>query len=486
MMVVTRGRARMPSGIREILKKWFSRSTVDSVPPASSVPQSSEHLHTSVLSIRYENREQEDFSDGSDPQYRQEPAQFTDPLWRMGWTDGRANHPLDRGVATVAAESEFELDRQAKDAQDKANELRSSLPALEQERTHLQVLVTGIAAALEDQLARQRENSMAFSRPFGIFFLAVAIGITVSDVPLSLNLVASSFHLPNEQYFKVQGATWTAVDPSAPLPPNPVRVGASDLLVHPLLVLQYLWEPWVLALGIALCGFFFKLFLEQVGDWGKIPGLSDRQKRGLRWAIPVIYVAMIVSVVWTYDQLADLRAKQQALQSVLNEQQDLNAKLAAAAAGADTTKLRAAIDALQAREQELRPAVELRASSAFFWLTVVLPIVAGAFLSAGSQTLARCGSLVLLRKQVDDSTARLLATSTQIGKYKGQADAITDFVTKVICAPDYRQRFVARRVEVYRHGYLRGRLVPETVMPKAGPHGWCEREFRRFLGERLR
>ncbi len=248
-------------------------------------------------------------SDGSDGRFSLFPAQYRSDLWRLAWTDGRIEHPIDERLDALSYQAKLELEKIIRDQRREIANFGARARMWQERSEGAKIKVRDQNAKLEVLRARQLENPIAFSFFFGLLYCLIALLISLSDVPLSLNLVATGLNIPSQVTVAQVSGEWVRTV-SDPLPSGALLVDASDILQHFLIVLKFLWEPWALALGIACCGLFFKLVLGKIEafvrdrDQGRGQFFSTRV---YRWILPVVYGLLLGAVGLTYWRLADLR-----------------------------------------------------------------------------------------------------------------------------------------------------------------------------------
>jgi len=170
-------------------------------------------------------------------------ATYGEDLWWLGWSDGGSGQPIKAGVDLIDTHSEARRRVRlraaraqcagAKARQEAATEIADSLAQnLQSRRDELGVVE-----------ARRRENPHETSLFTGLVYVLIAVILLIADMPLSLNLVADAFNMPHTH----------AISETDILTISELFVGRRGLVV------RYLWEPIVLATGIAALGIFFKI-----------------------------------------------------------------------------------------------------------------------------------------------------------------------------------------------------------------------------------
>lgn len=363
-------------------------------------------------------------SDGNNRKYNRPSARYDSEDWGLGWSDGRLGQPPDTEadllVARAAVEREEELRKtrtQRAAAQAKALALKNRLDLLADEIEHLRPH----HRRLSDR--RQRHSSES-SLPLASMYLAFGALLFLADVPLSLTLVADGFDIP----------TWYTI------PGTDKTVYVSGIFSEPRLVLYYLWEAMLLALGIALIGIIVKFFVDAV-----ILRDEEEDPPRNRWVVGGITAAFLLFVACTLS-LGQFRAGIRA---------------------ATATK----------------PPVPYETLT-FILLTLTFPIAGGFCFSAGWRRLERAKHYYLTSLRLRRLERR---QQRAFADYGDASESVANFDQIIGVAGDGLAVSRANlKKNVYLHGYYRGLNVPETRDADESLYGFCEKTLSRMLARKVR
>lgn len=469
----------------------FWRKPRVSAPAEPIAPKTEAHLvnDRDPFELREEIPGTEGLTDASDGIHRQNPAQYRSMLWKLAWTDGRLEHPHKERLEAIEYQAYLEIEEIIRGLREKIAGDEANATAQRQKCEDLRKNLNERNTEYVDLIEERMSAPLEFSRVFGSFLMIVVILLTLSDIPLSLSLVASAFGLPREVELVNKGGRWQRASDSdegggggfavtAGIMPETLHLKVADVGEHTWLVLKYLWEPWFLAIGISCCGFFVKMFLDQVHRLAamrrKEREVGAKPPQWRAWLLPGVSLVLLCVVGWTYWRLAQVRSNEQEIQALGTRLEQL---------GLDQASERDAV------EKQLHAAMNQRggvSEAAFFWLTLTVPFVAGAFLSAATRCFANQRQLKLLEGYVKERQKELAKMEEATTQMEMSVSARKLFVEQSVNTPEYRQMFLEARRAIYKHGYQRGVLVPETAYPESGVYAWCERKLRRQLGTRLR
>lgn len=355
------------------------------------------------------------------------PMSYGETEYRRGWTDGRLG---------VRAPQTMTIYRH------RAEQWCAALRAV---MTHRLEIARATAATAKDRAEKARldaeraeqafvavekhrlENPTSFSWPLGVLYCGVAAILWIADLPLSL-LAADGLEIRTNfaklSNLKSIGLEWTSM-----------------------------WEPLAFAIGIAALGLFFKF----VADFFFKPKFHD--KLWMRILSGVLVVGLIALVTWNLYYLAELRTGVKSLQ---------DARRAAAAAGASVD-----VSALTTKMQN-------QAGMSFVLLTLTLPIIGGICASIGWSRIQNTNRHRVLRNSCHESrrTADELTADyrqTEAGVRTAQVDANAANASSGDTVGGVAQA-------LYEQGFVRGRLVPETLHNGRRLHERVQFAVKRLLG----
>jgi hypothetical protein len=286
----------------------------------------------------------------------------------------------------------------------------------------------------------------------------VAIVLFLSDIPLTLKLVAKGFDLKTEVLDQ-----W-----------GQKAYGVDELLVKTSSVVLQLWEPLALALGIALAGVFIKLFLDDV-----IFQETAEVRRKRIVALSVIAGFFLVTIFW----LGLFRSEVQNTMSqgnLDNARAELEDKLRRQ--GLPPAEI-------QIQLAKLQPKPESKTEKAtFILLTVTLPLVAGACFSAGWRRLKDTQRYHQLRRELKKLEQRLETASSSLHSALADRESAQTWLKLNTENPkvDEVDAETQQELSLYRHGYFRGVNVPETIDHGLTLYDRVQRSAQKILAKRLK
>lgn len=386
---------------------------------------------------------------------------FADEVWSLGWCDGKEGQPWKEAESVFLARAQVlaetrraELGRELAQSQAKAAALREQATAMREELAQVAEQASKVSSAWLAHPSR-------FSITLGVLLLAVSFVLFASDVPLSLKLVAEGFNIDSATDLE---------------PPLQGEISTSHLLRHPVLVLGYLWEPLLLAFGIAFAGVLLKVFL----DDGFEP-YEPRVNKKMIWLLTpavLLLVASLVLVAWLRGQRSDLNAQTERGQAAIV----FTGAAYEADAGGDVTAAEPAAVAADSPDdpEALRRWVTFWA---FLSLTVTLPLVGGVLFSAGWTRVQNGLQVRRLRRLEKTLRLRLTKTAAEGESLGKRSELLGRQLQEGKGVPPEGDLWRA----LHRHGYLRGALAYDARAGQ-GFYPLCERLFSRALGgaERLK
>lgn len=364
-------------------------------------------------------------SDGSsrtsgDSNVLQRPVtEFDYDLWNLGWVDGRLGQPIKDNEEVLKAYANLSRQSETKRCKGRLTQLRSEI---ERDDELMYQMAQSLAQATKrsETVAEARVNRLGdHSLSLGLIFLLVGFLLFLSDIPLSLSLVTEGYDIP------------TSMDLNGHL----LRV--QEIFVNPFAVLQHLWEPLILALGIAFAGVFVKIFIEEVF-------LSPREgKRSFKILLSFIAVLFVVTLI----SVGIFRAERQKIK-LPSEDPISSIDLGEPATSSGT-------------ETEAAPSKGIDWGFwSFLFLTLMLPVVGGlCFMTGWSRIQLWRFHQDCERQQAKQFQIYSALCAQRAGK-KGELAALEEALLKP-------EQEIEPRVDLwkylYRHGYWRGYAVPESL-----------------------
>jgi len=364
-------------------------------------------------------------SDGSNRKYHRPPAHYDDPAWHLGWTDGRLGQPQDPDAEVLRAQA-------AVDRQEEIRKVRSQLATAQ---AHLEPLKTRLKEA-RDKLnyaqsyylglwERRNKNVSWSSLPLALTYLVFGLLLFLADVPLSMTLVADGFKIPTSK-----------------LLPDGRRVDVDMIFSDTWLVLNTLWQPLSLALGIALMGIVVKFVVDTLvfHDDDDDPPLTKKRVIGVTVPFLLFFAATLSLGLFRTEIMKNVHKHTQI--------------------GEWTFML------------------------TFIFLTLVFPIAGGLCFSAGWRRLERAKhyySTLLRLRWLERQYRKVDAARSQWAERVNELEQLLE-PDGVLLADSVAEL----RRSLYLHGYQRGQSVPETLDAGETLYGLCDRTLKRVLAKKVR
>src|SRR5438105_2238408 len=146
---------------------------------------------STIYPIQAEDVTSRDPSDGSNKEYRKLPYEYMDPVWQIGWTDGRygQSEKINEGVLRVEGKLQWIARLEAAEA--KIAQTSGHVAALKSAKAWVQPKLDAVSTAFQKLDEHRREHYQDFSRKLGVFYAVFAVLLLAADIPLSLRLVAA-------------------------------------------------------------------------------------------------------------------------------------------------------------------------------------------------------------------------------------------------------------------------------------------------------
>jgi hypothetical protein len=362
-------------------------------------------------------------SDGNNKKYQRPAAQYDDPVWHLGWTDGRLGQPVEPHEEVLLSEAKVHWHEEIREARKQIAGARARINALKKRLEPVEKKLGYLHTYYSDLLIKRNRDSTGHSLPLGLIYSFFGLILFLADVPLSIKLVADGFGIPIERKIPELGDKLT---------------GVGQVFQHPLLVLQYLWEPLFLALGIAFMGILVKFFVDAV-----ILREDDEKEVAKRktWGMWMFFALFVAATIC----LGLFRAK---VQTRLNK-----------------TSL----------DYE---------TATFIFLTLTFPIAGGLCFSAGWRRIERAKHYYLTLFRLWRLERK---HNREFAEYSDALGAMNSLEYTLDSGSDQAAVSMAElRRNLYRHGYYRGRDVPETLDAADTLYVRCERALDRMLSRKIR
>jgi hypothetical protein len=409
------------------------------------------------LRIGQEDVDAEGASDASNGQYKRRPFKYDHPWWHLGWTDGRLGEPREINEALLRAHYRAQWLERVEFLSSRLAHNRAQIPRLQDMLDRIRSKLKLAQNRFEGMWEKRFHAYYEFSYLLAAVYVVIATILFLSDVPLTLKLVARGFDLKTQ-----------VIDPTT----QEVVLSVDDLIRRPTAVFSYLWEPLVLALGIALAGVFIKFFLDEVIFREKVD--DARKVRITLWVILMVFLLTITTLglfrahIQRDLQESDFQIHEKSIEASLRTQ------------GLNEDEIKKSVESL------VRPREESTlATVTFIALTVTLPIIAGVCFSAGWRRFKNArhyreakGELKRLEndqelvfKELTTVEAEIVSDEQRLA-YEEQERSSSDPITEL-------------NLNLYRHGYYRGLNVPETIDHGSTLYSRSKRAVEKIIATRL-
>jgi hypothetical protein len=389
-------------------------------------------------------------TDGSNGGLQRPITEFDYDLWNLGWIDGRLGQPVEDNEKLLRAYADLDRIDQADSMRRRIAQLRSEVE-VEGELVEQQAEVLKKATDRLRSVNDEREEKLQeFSLALGIIYLLAGLLLFISDIPLSLRLVAEGYDIPIE----------------ARLPDGSTLL-IDEVFVKPLQVIQYLWEPLILALGIALAGVFVKIFIDEV-IW-KSGGREDNP-----WRVRIFLSITALLFVGTLIAVGSFRAQRQAQQA--SAASSFVPSFAVSASGGSPVAGAGAASAQESPETDW-------GFWSFLSITLMLPIVGGICFLSGWSRIQKWMFLHECRRDQRINIDYYSNLNQQRAGRQGELAAIEEAFVRLEKERDPHAEIWQ---QLYRHGYWRGTAVPETVQAQEDLYQRCDRMLQKQLAAEAR
>jgi hypothetical protein len=406
--------------------------------------------------IRFEDQAPGSLSDHSDPKYRKPPSEYDDYVWHLGWTDGRYGQPQENNEAVLRAEAKLKWQQKVAAAEAEIETARARVNQSGESVGRLRPAVEQLRQGRLDMVTERSRNPQAYSLSLWLIYSTVAILLFAADLPLSLKLVAMGYGVTTRDN----------------------NYSVDNLLTNPGYVVTNFWEAMLLALGIALSGVFVKYFIDSAV-------FDDENQTKSRFFRPFLYGigALFLS---TIVLLGFFRAGVQREESVKQLTQKVEALAEENQQRPDLAISRTITDLQQQiQEQRGESPLSIRTLS-FILLTLLFPIVGGICFAVGWRKLIKLRQYRRLAGELEACEARYDAESARYEAERGGLAALEKRLRRELDEYGTSDAYAELQVGLYRHGYMRGRNVPETIDANASLYERCETSVAKLLAKRMR
>jgi hypothetical protein len=408
--------------------------------------------------IHFENLATDDMSDSSNRRYHKPPSEYEDQTWHLGWTDGRCGQPAGDNESILRARARLAWQHKISASEAEIGATSAVVNIAQSILGRLRNRLDSAVAEHHKLTSERNDNPQSYSLSLWVIYSLAAVCLLAADLPLSLKLVAMGYGVTTE---------------------NPMDARSiDDLFIHPWYVITHFWEALLLAAGIALAGIFVKYFLDAV--------VYREEQKTLSWVFAATLSGLLVLFIATTFLLGMFRADVQRQKNIT----DLTNKLSyleeqrGAKPDPQIDKAITNINTLITGEQG-GSRLSVRTIS-FIALTLLFPIIGGVCFSVGWRKLVKVRRLRRAGKEMAMAEiafdAGLARYEQARGALESQIKGLERDLTTYATADDYAEMLV----NLYRHGYSRGRNVPETIDAGASLYDRCEKAVARLLSGKMR
>jgi len=371
---------------------------------------------------------------GDEP-LRPATATYAEKLWNVGWTDGAAGQPPEHGERLIQAHDDDRSHRIVTELNHLKTRADSRAAASKERLERMTSDLSGTRAELSELEGLRRRDQTEFSLITGVLYIFVALILLLSDMPLSLSLVAEGFHLRLSK--EIDGRKIVVDDIFSPDWQN---------------VLRYLWQPIILAVGIACLGIFFKIVTDYLLSSAEDAPRDSRFAKAFKWMRRVFFALALLLMLGGLWSIGTLRARQQAL---------------AAAEESGSTAAASQVES-----------ADLWTNRSFITLAITLPLIGGICFSVGSKRVQRFVQLWMARLRAAWQGWR--ADREREGRIVQESESA--FLGQEL------QRLATREgdvdltaLSVYLHGYTRGLTMPQKLEPHRSLYSHCKDVLQQWI-----
>lgn len=287
-----------------------------------------------------------------------------------------------------------------------------------------------------------KKDTAKFSFTLGVVYLSIAFILILSDIPLALKLTQQGFDLDMDANHPVQA-----------------------LFERPWEVFQGNWEVFLLAIGIALCSVFVKIYydefisrpvdkvIEELKRWRGLEAEEDRksalQLKRRRYRVKTaLLVFSILSIallgVFRFQTVMQIEKEERAIQRLSTNME------------------------FEFLEEGESPAAETSLPEAswgyhatslltFIFITLLFPLIGGICASIGLNTIFNARALKQAKQEREIAESGLKNVRSTLEKHKGEVLRWTS-KKDVITRPDYVENFAEGLYGLYNKKYEEGFL----------------------------
>jgi hypothetical protein len=414
--------------------------------------------HGTMPPIHFEDLMVNDMSDSSNRNYHKPPSEYEDQVWHLGWTDGRSGQPISDNEAILRARARMLWQQKVTTAETEMGETNALVRSLETPVERLKLKAEQAFNDHSNLLHDRSENPQAYSLSLWVIYWLTAVMLLAADLPLSLKLVAMGYGVTTD---------------------NPIDgKSVDDLLKDPWYVLTEFWEAILLAIGVAIAGIFIKYLLDS---------LVYREEQKTRSSVFTVTLSVVLALfLVTTVLLGIFRANVQRQKNIAKLTNQVSVLEQQRLGTSDPIIDKAITDLKTLIQQEQTESAWSVRTVSFIMLTLLFPITGGICFSVGWRKLIKVLNLRRTKKASEktekDYEAQSLRYEQARGTLEGQTKRLARETAAYASADDYAEMLVS----LYRHGYMRGLNVPETMDAGASLYERCEKAVARLLAGKMR
>jgi len=369
-------------------------------------------------------------SDGNDRGFPRDAAKYREGFWELGWTDGRLGKPLEEAEAAVQAYAEVERAEKLADLQVQLATAKSKAIAIKQRLGTSPEILSKLQAGYDKLILQRLEKVSKFSLPLGIIYTLVGFSLFIADLPLSLTLVAKALNIP------LRSGLTSVIQ----LFQNPLGV-----------IFGPTWEAMFLAIGIAFSGVFIKFYLDEFTFMGKEEIDCDESSSLPARKIPILMTVILCLFVVTTILLGIFRAHNRWVEM-----------------GAASTDFGFYLE-----------------SVTFIGLTLMFPVIGGVCFSAGWNRLEKAKQYYSMKWSISRLEIKCEQLKNELEIAETDVTRLEESLKQVNEATTGNARKQLNLL-LYKHGYLRGYTLPETLHTENRPYKKAKRITEKFMAQELR
>ncbi|HEY6186609.1 MAG TPA: hypothetical protein VIW80_02940 [Pyrinomonadaceae bacterium] len=410
--------------------------------------------HSGETSIHFEDLNF-DLSDHSNRRYQKPPSEYEDQVWHLGWTDGRYGQPTEDNEAVLRHRAKLRWRQMIALAESEAAATKGIIAQLEDHITRLRLKLQPVQDAYIDLTQARCANPQTFSLSLFIIYSIAAFFLFAADLPLSLKLVAYGYGVTTKDSLK--------------------EMSVDNFLTNPRFVVTHFWEALLLAFGIALAGIFIKYFFDTI--------VFREEQKTLTWPFRIAIGFVLFLFILTTIALGLFRSDKQKELNLT----DLGNKrwvLQQERQNVSTQQAIQDMDVLIEKERsEGRASVR---TLSFIALTLLFPIVGGICFSVGWRKVVKYWHYRRVKKELSVLEQEYKTETSELRRISETLSAQEKKLARMLEEYADGDEWAEMQISIYRHGYMRGRNVPETIDSGASLYERCENSVAKLLSKKMR